>query len=611
MILATHRLPLIRFDALASGFGDLAGELAAGQLSKRVVQILAALGEISTRYADSFALDRFAESFDLVATVRQRSPAAVDAVLGYPQVGAWAAHLLRHLSSPAADEMPLDDDLGHFGAIAAAAALAAGEGFELTLRVRADGTLMIPTFGLARLGAGPAWCRAWAESASRCVNLDLGGTVVQVPVHSARDDTEWWPLRRLGSATDGCRIEVLIDDVDPYRDCHRLGAAQRLSTTAFAGWQASLDQAWTALVRRHGRRARSLATGLANLVPLEPSERAGGFSASCSEACGSVALTPPADGAALALALVHEYQHSKLSALLDLVPLHDDGVEEVFYAPWRPDPRPLGGLLQGAYAYLGLVDVWQVQRLAEREPQSRLAHFEFARWLPAVRRVLQTLGGSGRLTPAGERFVAGMRRRLADLRALPVPREPRLLARSALLDHWTNWRLHNLQPDRDQVAVWADAWLAGAPCPPARPHAATVVTGRRWSGTGPRLELAYRRLRDPDRFDARAGPNTEAPGAGPADVAYVREDHRRAARLYRDALAQSPDRVDAWAGLVLAHRMLRTPATGFLVSYPESVRALYRRIVAITGVPPDAEALASWFAAAQRAARHWDAGASR
>src|SRR5262249_61074559 len=129
-----------------------------------------------------------------------------------------------------------------------------------------------------------------------------------------------------------------------------------------------------------------------------------------------------------------------------LVPLHHAGSEAGCYAPWRPDPRPLGGLVQGAYAYLGLVDLWQVQRLAEPEAQSRLAHFEYARWLPGVRRVLQTLADSGRLTEAGERFIAGMRRRLAELTGPAVPRDLELLARDARFDHWTSWRLPNLRP---------------------------------------------------------------------------------------------------------------------------------------------------------------------
>src|SRR5581483_603165 len=60
-----------------------------------------------------------------------------------------------------------------------------------------------------------------------------------------------------------------------------------------------------------------------------------------------------------AVTLAHELQHLKLGALLDIVTLAlpDDGRR--YYAPWRDDPRPLGGLLQGAYAYFGVSGFWR------------------------------------------------------------------------------------------------------------------------------------------------------------------------------------------------------------------------------------------------------------
>ncbi|MFD9738701.1 aKG-HExxH-type peptide beta-hydroxylase [Umezawaea sp. NPDC059074] len=46
-------------------------------------------------------------------------------------------------------------------------------------------------------------------------------------------------------------------------------------------------------------------------------------------------------------ALVHELQHSNLSASMDFVVLHQELEGPVVLAPWRDDPRPLGGPLQG------------------------------------------------------------------------------------------------------------------------------------------------------------------------------------------------------------------------------------------------------------------------
>ena len=50
------------------------------------------------------------------------------------------------------------------------------------------------------------------------------------------------------------------------------------------------------------------------------------------------AVERPSD---LAVALVHEFQHSKLAALHRLVPLYDRTDPARYFAPWRPDPRPM------------------------------------------------------------------------------------------------------------------------------------------------------------------------------------------------------------------------------------------------------------------------------
>ena len=85
--------------------------------------------------------------------------------------------------------------------------------------------------------------------------------------------------------------------------------------------------------------------------------------------------------------MVHEFQHSKL------------------WAPWRTDPRPLGGLLQGVYAFLGVADTWRA--LAARPALGDLAMREFAEAREQVDVALGELTGAGALTPAGEVFVDG------------------------------------------------------------------------------------------------------------------------------------------------------------------------------------------------------------
>lgn len=609
MTFPVHRLTLDEFDELANGNGHIGSRLMAGQRSKRLLQIVAMLREVAARRPDTFAAGCFAENYAALAAINRRSPVAVDRLLLHPQVGAWTAHTLRRLVGTHPDDESLDDDLGHFGAIAVAAALTAGEAVELTLRIRTDGTLMVPTFGLARLEAAPSWCRARTRRGSHDLELEVGGGTVVIPVRAQASGPTWWPLRRLTSTTDGCRVDVDLDDIDPYRDCRDIGARDRLPAEETTDWQTSLDEAWKLLCGSHRWRADPLAAGVTVLVPLHPAPktvdlgRVAGLSATTSDACGAVALSQPPDGVTLAATLVHEFQHSKLAALLDLVPMYEAGAEAVFYAPWRVDNRPLHGLLHGTYAYLALVDFWQEQRLSATGSDGRIAQFEFARWRHAVSRTLQTLRRSRQLTSFGERFVDGMHRRLAELRWLPVPHELERLARDARIDHWTSWRLRNLQPDPEEVAAWADAWFAGARRPPTPPRV-TVVRGDSWSGTAGRLELTYLQLRNPLHFNRLCDDPfllaAELPDVIAADVRYARADYQGAARLYREAVTSSPDHVNSWSGLALANRRLRTTAGRLLTSCPETVLALHRHVHAITGTAPDLDALIDWLAGTDR-----------
>ena len=41
----------------------------------------------------------------------------------------------------------------------------------------------------------------------------------------------------------------------------------------------------------------------------------------------------------LALLLMHEFQHVKLGAVLDLYDLFDPDDKRLYHAPWRKDPR--------------------------------------------------------------------------------------------------------------------------------------------------------------------------------------------------------------------------------------------------------------------------------
>ena len=203
----------------------------------------------------------------------------------------------------------------------------------------------------------------------RGIEIRMGESVSAVSFGDAETtERRWRPLRRLRSDVSGVEIAVEFDDLDPYRGCGPLRPAGRVSDASLRGWQGTLESAWSLLVTDHRASAEAIAGGLMAVVPLEPSPDAAELSATCQEAIGAVAMTPPCDALALSLALVHEFQHTKLGALLDLVPMTDRQPERRLYSPWRRDPRPLHGLLQGAYAYLGLTGFWATQRTCELGP---------------------------------------------------------------------------------------------------------------------------------------------------------------------------------------------------------------------------------------------------
>jgi HEXXH motif-containing protein len=601
----THRVPGGHFDELARGGGGapVVQMLRRGQLSKRLLQLRAILdesGSAGVPVADACAAET---AFTVLSDLNRKAPGAVGKVLQHPQVGAWASRCLALLraphGSPAGSVGAVRACLGHLGAVTASAALIAGEDAEVVVPVRA-GRVMLPMIGQGRLESRrDAVARLTVRD--RAVTVVCDGETVRLMPGGAAGQRVWEPLRRLHVSTDGQELAVFLDDLDPFRDFPGLALAGRLDAGAVANWRAVLQEAWALLVRHHADAAQALSAGLVSLVPLADAGVERGVSATSVDAFGATALSPPVVPSALAVALVHEFQHSKLSALLDMVPLYDRGRQVLLYAPWRDDPRPIGGLLQGAYAYVGVTAFWRAQRHVADEREATFAHFEFARWREQSARAVDVLAGSGALTPAGERFVTGMGAALAGWQAEPVPPDPVAAARDAATDHWLAWRVRNLVPDDEQVRAAAADWLARRPSRhPFQPRA-TPLPGRFAPVPNGRLSLLHLRLRDPRRYAEVIGDadalSAAYPHTSPADAAYVDGRYDAAAAAYRTALQADPDSPHAWAGLALA-RYHQGAASGaeVMMEHPDFVRALCREVARHGAPSPDPEVLAQWLA---------------
>lgn len=558
---APYRLSEAAFRALGAGGGDptTLAVLRRAQLSRHLLllrEVARAAGpEAETWYA-------------VLCAAEQRAPRQVRAVLAYPAVGTWATGCLAALR---AGDPSGRTGLGYLGALAAAAALQAGSAARVTVPV-SDGALALPALGTALL---PGAHSAVVDTAARTVTA--GDLRVSVPADPASEGPGWHGLRRLSSDSGGLRLTVYLDDLDPYRAGPGLSPTGRLADPQAEQWRLLLDRSWRLLVDRHREHAGSLAADLRALVPVRDDGGAGGISATARHAFGAVALSLPGDPTGLAVGLVHEARHSRLNAVQYLFELVAPARGIRLYSPWRDDPRPPGGVLHGAYAYLGVTDFWRV----ERHTAGPAGQFAFARWRAAVADTGTALLDSGHLTRYGVRFVTAMRERARQWLAEPVPPAIVRLAEQANTDHRLRWRLRHVQVDPTALHRLAGHFSAGRAAPDTPVPARVRAAGGRQLESHDRLRLVHARLRG----------SAPGPGGSAGDLAYAGGDWPAAAAAYRRAVADDPDDAGAWSGLAL------TGGTGALGTRPELVAGVYRAVRQRGAAAPDPRALAGWLAA--------------
>jgi uncharacterized protein len=335
--------------------------------------------------------------------------AAFDLALTHPYVRAWAD---RCVGAVALGTAPLPKEAAHLAAIAASAAIRACLPAEIDVPV-VDGYACLPTLGRLR-----------ADAAAVTVAVTEGGFDARTTDHKWRvrladpePDADWQPVRELRSGT----FTVALEDTDPYRDTHQWPAANRLPAGDVDRWQRQFAVAWRLIERAFPRYLPGLTGGLSTLMPLAGVDQDREISAASRHAFGAVAAALPADGDVLALLILHEVQHVKLGAVLDLFDLCDPADRQLFNAPWRDDPRPAEPLLQGAYAHLAVTDYWRVRRHDLADARALAAEERFARWRMHTAQAIETLIGSGALTPLGIRFVEGMQATVLDWLDEPVP----------------------------------------------------------------------------------------------------------------------------------------------------------------------------------------------
>ncbi|MFD7879237.1 HEXXH motif domain-containing protein [Streptomyces sp. NPDC059766] len=594
-----HRLPAAGVLELMRGEGgpDTLALLLGAERSRRLL-LLRLLSDTTD----------IGPAWDLLSRAQRRAPQVVEDILMYPQTGMWLASALRQLRATASvDEPPLPAVVGRAGALAAAAGLRAGLDFAIDVPVR-HGWVPLPTLGSAVLPVSSPWATATLRAQGASAVFEVPGATVAVPSPFDAPGPHWHPVRRLSVGPEGRRLTVVLEDTDPYRTYPMPVEPHPLSEEAAALWQRLLEQAWAVLLDEQPVTADAMRRSWLSLTPTAARERFRPRSVTSGEAFGGIEASEPDDGTQLAATLIHEFQHTKLSGLLHLAPLlhgETDASPELWYAPWRDDPRPLGGLLQGIYAFVGVTAFWRGHRATAPEHDT-LAHFEFALWRIHVSSAMEQIHHHPRLTPLGRALLDTLRGQAAQWLSEPVPDKCLALARLCATDRVARWRAHHRRPSVSAVDATVRAWLAGAATPPPSLGEECEIVpdpSARWLDS---LAVLVRyRLADMDDERTSLGTAEKAAamvaGALTADALLAAGDATAARHAYVSQLATESCPAGAWAGLGQALAMAGTDpaAARLLCHHPERARAVHQALLRFTGTAPDPVRLAAWLGSAE------------
>ncbi|EFE73482.1 radical SAM domain-containing protein [Streptomyces filamentosus NRRL 15998] len=314
---------------------------------------------------------------------------ALDAVLAHPYTRTWLVDALadldagRGLAEPAAERL---------AATVAAAAVRARLDLPVPVAYR-DGSLHLPTLGTVVLG-GPG------ERGAAVVHPVDGGFLVREPEAApgterriAPDEPEgphWLPVRVLRQAPAPA---LLLDDVDPLRDCFDAPAADRLAAEDAEAWADRIAEAWSLLADAVPDQAAEAARTLTTLTPLSTGAPAPGH-----HGPGALGAGPVTGANEPALGLLSGFRRAKLRALGEVTDLYAlDGTWE-HRTPWGNEHVTFSRLLAETYerAGLGLYD---------------------PRFLTGVPEALDMIENAAEVTVDGKQLIAAVRKEISGTRS--------------------------------------------------------------------------------------------------------------------------------------------------------------------------------------------------
>jgi HEXXH motif-containing protein len=245
--------------------------------------------------------------------------------------------------------------------------------------------------------------RVTAEHGGSAAVVDLGRPISAGPLR----------VERPYHAISGDMVLALADNnplalVEAHPD--KSGNAIDLGSRGAGEWTAALAAALGRIERHLPDLRAEMDLFVAQVVPVGW-DAVKHLSASYQEVVGTVYMTLHPSGMTLSEALIHEFSHNKLNALLDLDPVLENALGSLHASPVRPDPRPLQGVLLAVHAFLPVARLYE-QMIASGDPEAQPETFRerFAE----IRRInhegASLLLAEGRPTRAGEGLLGEIRR---------------------------------------------------------------------------------------------------------------------------------------------------------------------------------------------------------
>jgi HEXXH motif-containing protein len=189
-----------------------------------------------------------------------------------------------------------------------------------------------------------------------------------------------------------------LAEVEAHPD--KQGNAIDLGGQAIARWVAGLAEARAIVAATMPALADEIEVVLQQVVPVGW-DKTRHLSASYQEAIGTVYLSLHPNPLTLAEALIHEFSHNKLHALLEQGALLENAFLPLFASPVRPDPRPLHGVLLAVHAFLPVARMYEALVVGRPELQRR-----FVEVVAGNREAAATLRAHARPTALGAALLA-------------------------------------------------------------------------------------------------------------------------------------------------------------------------------------------------------------